>query len=122
LKTDRFQYDNMHSIHFPKQAEGESVTDFDAIPHKCQRKVYPIMPAHMELAMLRSDKMESIHERFGSAGKALAKHNANDFSNEELLLKSPSQKKSGQQRSFSDLPSPKKPNQAVFGRTQTFTN
>lgn len=71
LTTDRFQYENMHSIHFPKQAEGESITDFDAIHHKCQRKLYPIMPAHMELAMLRSDKMDSIYEKFGSAGKAL---------------------------------------------------
>ena len=107
----------MHSIHFPKQAEGESVLDFDAIHHKCQRKVYPIMPAHMELAMLRTDKMESIHERFGSTGKALAKHNANDFSNEEIQLKSPSQKKSGELQSFSDLASPNQLQKAVFGRT-----
>lgn len=41
--------------------------------------------------MLRSDKMASIHERFGTAGKSLKKHNANDFSNEDMALnKSPS--------------------------------
>ncbi len=50
----------MHSIHFVKQAEGEAVADLHAIPEKCQRKVYPIMPAHMELEMIRLNKMESI--------------------------------------------------------------
>ena len=107
----------MHSIHLVKQAEGESVTDFEAIPDKCQRKIYPIMPAHMELQMLRSDKMASIHERFGTEGK-LQKHGANDFSNEDSLNKSPSYDQSGGSRSFSDVsPSAINLKKAAFGRT-----
>jgi hypothetical protein len=47
----------MHSLHFVKQAEGEAVNNLFSIPEKCKKRVYPIMPAHMELEMLRKNKM-----------------------------------------------------------------
>jgi len=85
LKSERF---DQYSIHHPKKAEGEEITDFEALPDRCKHKVFPVMPSHMELALFNTQKLETVREMFEKNFKKVAstKHNAHDFSSEAFDL------------------------------------